>query len=43
VNVAPLPVTFVHNTTDPTRVPDRASQRAIGDAFTAAYRSAVGR
>ncbi|HEY3831699.1 MAG TPA: hypothetical protein VGO03_05360 [Acidimicrobiia bacterium] len=41
VNVAPLPVTFVRNPSDFVRVPDAASQREIGDAFTAAYRAAT--
>ena len=41
VSLAPVHVTFVKNSNDVTLVPDRASQRAIGAAFTAAYRAAT--
>ncbi|HEY1738166.1 MAG TPA: SGNH/GDSL hydrolase family protein [Acidimicrobiia bacterium] len=41
VDLAALHLTFVHNPNDFTPVPDAASQRAIGDAFTAAYRAAT--
>ncbi len=41
VDLAPLHLTFVNESTDFTPVPDRASQRAIASAFTAAYRAAI--
>ena len=42
VDLSALHLTFVHNSNDFTPVPDRTSQRAIGDVFTTTYRAVGG-
>jgi hypothetical protein len=41
VDLSPLDISFVDDQSEPTEVPDRASQLLIGNAFTAAYLSAT--